>query len=82
MACKGSAWIDLAMPGRPIGPWLRRNPAPEASATGRDRPFVLSLEGVMGLQGLGVLSKCTRCPVRSTRCSGSLTWPTRVASRS
>jgi thioredoxin reductase (NADPH) len=33
-------------------------------------------------QGPGVLSKCTRCPVRLTRRSGSLTWPTRVASRS
>ena len=33
-------------------------------------------------QGPGVLSKCTRCPLRLTRRSGSLTWPTRVASRS
>jgi hypothetical protein len=29
--------IDLAVPGRPIGPWSRRTGAPEASATGRDR---------------------------------------------
>jgi hypothetical protein len=31
------AAIDLAVPGRPIGPWSRRTGAPEASATGRDR---------------------------------------------
>jgi len=31
------AWIGLAVPGRPIGPWSRRTGAPEASATGRDR---------------------------------------------
>src|SRR5688572_8269525 len=30
------ALIDLAVPGRPIGPWSRRTGAPEASATGRD----------------------------------------------
>jgi hypothetical protein len=35
-----------------------------------------------GDQGPGVLSKCTRCSVRLTRRSGSLTWATRVASRS
>jgi hypothetical protein len=29
--------IDLAVPGRPIGPWSRRTGAPEGSATGRDR---------------------------------------------
>jgi hypothetical protein len=29
-------------------------------------------------QGPGVLSKCARCPVRWTRRSGSLTWPTRA----
>jgi hypothetical protein len=29
--------IDLAVPGRPIGPWSRRTGAPQASATGRDR---------------------------------------------
>jgi hypothetical protein len=38
--------------------------------------------GLVTPQGPGVLSKCTRCPVRLTRRSGSLTWPTRVASRS
>jgi hypothetical protein len=38
--------------------------------------------GVRIDQGPGVLSKCVRCPVRLTRRSGSLTCPTRVASRS
>jgi hypothetical protein len=42
----------------------------------------LAGEHVPRRQGPGVLSKCTRCPVRLTRRSGSLTWPTRVASRS
>jgi hypothetical protein len=36
--------IDLAVPGRPIGPWSRRTGAPEASATGRDRdPSLLTV---------------------------------------
>jgi hypothetical protein len=34
------ARFGLAVPGRPIGPWSRRTGAPEASATGRDRPSV------------------------------------------
>jgi hypothetical protein len=31
------AYIGLAVPGRPIGPWSRRTGAPQASATRRDR---------------------------------------------
>ena len=34
--------IGLAVPGRPIGPWSRRTGAPKASATGRDRPPMLT----------------------------------------
>jgi hypothetical protein len=34
---RSRAFIGLAVPGRPIGPWSRRTGAPEASATGRDR---------------------------------------------
>jgi hypothetical protein len=34
------AFIGVAVPGRPIGPWSRRTGAPKASATGRDRASV------------------------------------------
>jgi hypothetical protein len=36
------ACIGLAVPGRPIGPWSRRTGAPQASATGRDGPPMLT----------------------------------------
>jgi uncharacterized protein YegP (UPF0339 family) len=34
---RSAFYIGLAVPGRPIGPWSRRNGAPEESASRRDR---------------------------------------------
>ena len=62
--------------------WLDSAADPSGTNSAQEYPMDVvhrSTDLAVG-QGPGVLSKCTRCPVRLTRRSGSLTWPTRVAS--
>ena len=58
------ARIDLAVPGRPIGPWSRRTGAPQASATGRGRA------GAQPGRGLPASDRPTCAPVGGSASSG------------
>jgi hypothetical protein len=73
--------IDLAVPGRPIGPWSRRTGAPEASATRQDAEPERGAWSTFGPHAIGTERFATVSSGASLRRSPMRSWGNRLGRR-